>query len=254
MMGFSVVAKLLPRSTSVEPSDVALAALNCFSGRHPAGARKSELAIALADLGGSLFDRALRAVQFSLRRRECVRRVLRRLLQRDILTFQLFDFLHGRAILILVCVQVCLRRNSRGVRLAQRVFVVLVRLRGACHFRFQLLLFVLRIHEALGIIILPSIALLQLVAGLLECALVLADRVLLKLKSALERGQPGGQPRRGRLEILHTGGSQMKRRLRFLDLFIDGFDVAREIIAVQRQRYHKIAERLAHDGSPACLH
>ena len=43
----------------------------------------------------------------------------------------------------------------------------------------------------------------------------------------------------------------MKRRLRFLDLLIDGFDVAREIIAVQRQRYHKIAERLAHDGSPA---
>ena len=70
--------------------------------------------------------------------------------------------------------------------------------------------------------------------------------VIRKLEGALERGQP----RRGRLEVLHAGGSQMKRRLRFLDLLIDGFDVAREIIAVQRQRHHKIAERLAHDGSP----
>ena len=128
-----------------------------------------------------------------------------------------------------------------------------VRLRGACHFRFQLLLFVLRIHEALGVIILPVVAFLQLVAGLLEHALVLSHRVLLKPEGALERGQPGGQPRRGRLEILHAGGSQMKRRLRFLDLLIDGFNVAREVIAVQRQRYHKLAERLAHDGSPALL-
>ena len=29
-----------------------------------------------------------------------------------------------------------------------------------------------------------------------------------------------------------------------------GFDIAREIIAVQRQRYHEIAERLTHAGSP----
>ena len=129
-----------------------------------------------------------------------------------------------------------------------------IRLRGACHFRFQQLLFILRIHEALGVVILPGIAFLQLVAGQLERALVLTDRVLLKPEGTLERGQLGGQPRRGCLEILHTGGSQMKRRLRFLDLLIDGFNVAREIIAVQRQRYHKIAERLAHDGSPACLH
>ena len=60
-------------------------------------------------------------------------------------------------------------------------------LRGAGHFCFQLLLFVLRIHEPLGVVILPRIALLQLIAGLLERALVLANRVLLKLKGALKR-------------------------------------------------------------------
>ena len=131
---------------------------------------------------------------------------------------------------------------------------MLIRLSSAGHFCFQLLLFVLCVRQALGVVVLPGIALLQLIAGLLKRALVLADRVLLKPEGVLERGQPGRQSRRGCLEVLHAGGSQMKRRLRFLDLLIDGFNVAREIIAVQRQRYHKIAERLAHDGSPACLH
>jgi hypothetical protein len=64
---------------------------------------------------------------------------------------------------------------------------VLIRLRGAGHFRFQLLLFVLRVRQPLCVIVLPRIALLQLVAGLLERALILPDRVLLKLKGALKR-------------------------------------------------------------------
>ena len=172
------------------------------------------------------------------------------LFQCAVLAFQLFDFLHCGAVLALAGVQIRLRRNGRGIRLAQRIPVMPIRLRSAGHFCFQLLLFVLRIHEALGVIILPGIAFLQLVAGLLERTLILAYCILLELEGALERRQPGRQSRRGRLKILHTGGSQMKRRLRFLDLLIDGFNVAREIIAVQRQRYHKIAERLAHDGSP----
>ena len=126
-----------------------------------------------------------------MRRGECVCRVLRRLLQCDILAFQLFDFLNGGAVLALVSVQIRFRRNGRGVRLAQRVFVVLVRLCGTCHFCFQLLLFVLRIQQPLGVVILPGIAFLQLVAGLLERALILANRILLKLEGALERGQLG---------------------------------------------------------------
>ena len=113
------------------------------------------------------------------------------------------------------------------------MLIVLIRLCGAGYFCFQLLLFVLRVGQPLCIIVLPGITLLQLIAGLLKRALVLADRILLKLEGALERGQLGGQPRRGRLKILHACGSQMKRRFRFLDLLIDGFDIAREIIAVQ---------------------
>ena len=128
---------------------------------------------------------------------------------------------------------------------------MLIRLRGAGHFRFQLLLFVLCVRQALGIIVLPGIALLQLIAGLLKRTLVLTDSVLLKLKGTLKRGQFGGQTRCCRLEILHAGGSQMKRRFRFLYLPVDGFNIARKVIAVQRQRYHEIAERLAHAGSPA---
>ena len=64
---------------------------------------------------------------------------------------------------------------------------MLIRLRGAGHFRFQLLLFVFRIRQALGVVILPGITLLQLVAGLLERTLVLTDSILLKLKGSLKR-------------------------------------------------------------------
>ena len=46
-------------------------------------------------------------------------------------------------------------------------------------------------------------------------------------------GGLGGQTGRGRLEILHARGGQPERRLRFLDLLIDGFDIAGKIIAVQ---------------------
>ena len=63
---------------------------------------QSELAAALVDLGDSLFNRALRAVQLGLRRGECVRCVLRRFFQRDVLAFQLFDFLNGSAVFALI--------------------------------------------------------------------------------------------------------------------------------------------------------
>ena len=56
----------------------------------------------MVDLGGSFLHCTLRAVQLGLRRGECVRCVLRRLFQRDVLAFQLFDFLNGSAILALI--------------------------------------------------------------------------------------------------------------------------------------------------------
>ena len=101
---------------------------------------------------------------------------------------QLFDFLNGSAILVLISVQIRHCGNRCGIRFAQRILIVLIRLRGAGHFCFQLLLFVLRVRQALRVIVLPGITLLQLVAGLLERSLILPDCVLLKLKGALKRG------------------------------------------------------------------
>ena len=65
------------------------------------------------------------------------------------------------------------------------MLIVLIRLRSAGYFFFQLLLFVLRVGQTLRIIVLLGITLLQLIAGLLKRALVLADRVLLQLEGAL---------------------------------------------------------------------
>ena len=101
------------------------------------------------------------------------------LFQRDVLTFQLFEFLNRSTILALIGVQIRLRGDGRGVRFAQRMLIVLIRLCGAGYFCFQLLLFVLRVGQPLCIIVLPGITLLQLIAGLLKRALVLANRVLL---------------------------------------------------------------------------
>ena len=101
--------------------------------------------------------------------------------------FQLFDFLNGSTVFALIGVQICLRGDGRGIRFAQRIFIVLIRLRGAGHFRFQLLLFVLRVRQPLRVVVLPRIALLQLIAGLLKRTLILAYCVLLKLEGALER-------------------------------------------------------------------
>ncbi len=60
-------------------------------------------------------------------------------------------------------------------RFAQRILIVPVCLRGAGYFRFQLLLFVLRVRQPLRVVVLPCIALLQLIAGLLKRALILPE-------------------------------------------------------------------------------
>ena len=93
----------------------------------------------------------------------------------------------AEAILALVGVQICLGRNRRGIRFAQRIFIVLIGLRSAGYFLLQLLLFVLRVRQPLRVVVLPCIALLQFIAGLLERALILPDRILLKLKGSLKR-------------------------------------------------------------------
>ena len=167
--------------------DAALTGLNHFSGRRPAGAGQSEFAVALVNFSGGFLHRALCAVQFGLRRGECVRRVLCRLFQRDVLPLQLFDFLNGSAILVLISVQIRHCGNRCGIRFAQRILIVLIRLRSAGHFCFQLLLFVSRVRQPLRVVVLPCIALLQFIAGLLERALILPDRILLKLKGPLKR-------------------------------------------------------------------
>ena len=106
--------------------NTALTGLNRFSGRRPTGTRKGELAVALVNFSGSFLHCALRTVQFGLRRGECVRRVLRRLFQRDVLTFQLLDFLNGSAIFALISVQICLCSNRRRIRFAERILIVLI--------------------------------------------------------------------------------------------------------------------------------
>ena len=83
-----------------------------------------------------------------------------------------------------------------------------------------------------------------------QCTGVLIDNILLEFHSPLQCVQLGGEPCGGGFKILHTGSGQLEARFCLLYLLVDGLDVSGEIIRFQRQRYDKIAERFAHQGSP----
>ena len=231
--------------------DSLFAADDGLPGGVPLCLGKGKLPVAFVDLAGRFPHSRFRAVELSLRGGEGVGGILRGFLQRDVLPLQ-FAYLHALvAVLNLDCVQICLCRNGRGVGFTERGLVVLVRRSGVRDFLLQLCLTGLRVRQTLVIVVLTVVTLLKFAARLCERALVLYDRILLQGELTLQCGQLRRQPSSGGLEVIHTRACQLECRLRFLYLLLDGFDVAGEVIAVQRQRYHQIAERFAQSFSPA---
>ena len=148
------------------------------------------------------------------------------------MTFELLDLLGGFSVLDLDRIKVCLCRNGRGVRFAQRCFIVCVRGCGVRHFLLELGLLLLGVLQPLCVVVLAVVALAELITGGLQRLLILTDGIFLQGELPLQRSQMGGKPRRGLLKVVHPGTCQLERGLRFLDLLLDGFDVAGEVIAV----------------------
>ena len=217
-------------------------------GRVPAGLRQAQRLVAGGDLRGGLLDGGACAVQLRLGRGKSVGGVLRGLFQRHLLAFQLLDLSRLLAVFFLDEIKIAFGRDGGGVRLAQRVAVLAVGARRAGDFLFELCLPVLCLFKPPGIFALPGVAFLQLVAGLLERAPILADGVLLQGHGALERVQLGRQPGSGLFKALHARAGQFEGGLRLLDLLLHGADVAGKVVAVERQRYDQIAERFAQKG------
>ena len=86
-----------------------------------------------------------------------------------------------------------------------------------------------------------------------SCSLpfVLRDGVLLQGQPALQRGELGAQAGGGLLKALDARSGQLELALRFRDLLVHRADVPREVVRLQRQRYHKLPQRFAHALSPA---
>ena len=171
-------------------------------------------------------------------------------MQRRVLPGELFDLLHGGAVLGLERVQIGPRGDGGGVAVAQRLRKGAHLLRGGSHLRLKRLLGGSGVGKALGVVALPGKALLQLVVGGGERALVLRDGLLLKREPPLKRGQLRTQSFRTLLEALHARGGEAKLALRLGDLLLDRADVAGKVVGLKRQGHYQVAEGFAHAVSP----
>ena len=124
-------------------------------------------------------------------------------------------------------------------------------LRGLSDLFFQCQLRLLCILQTLSILNLTVIAFLQLGIRRVQRALILRDRCFLQRQLPLQRAQMRCKPGGCIFKVFNTGRCKAEIRLRFLDLLVDGFDIAGEVVRLKGQRHHKVTERLAHWFSPA---
>ena len=158
---------------------------------------------------------------------------MRALLERRVLPGELFYLLHGGAVLGLERIQIGPCGDGGGVAVAQRLRKGAHLLRSGGHLRLERLLGGSGVGEALGVVALPGKALLQLVVGGGERALILRDGLLLKREPPLERGQLRSQPFRTLLEALHARGGKAELAFRFGDLLLDRADVAGKVVRLK---------------------
>ena len=205
--------------------------------------------------GGFRFPHSgLSAIQLRLLGGYGVRCVLCRPAKRVLLPGEGVDLFGCRTVFLLRGFHVGFRRKGRGVGFAQLIFVLLIQSGRLIDGIAQRCLPLTGVVQPLRIIGLTVIALGQLGGGLLQRTLVLRHHILLQLQLSLQRGQLCRQPFCGVFKALHTGGSQLEVRLRFLDLLIDRLDVAGEVFGIQGQRHDEVAEGFSHECSLPFAH
>ena len=234
-----------------EGGDGSAALVDGLSRRVPIRLRQTQRLVAAGDLRLRAPNGGAGVVEVDTRRAHRVGGALCALLEGRVLPGELFDLLHGGAVLGLERVQIGPRGDGGGVAVAQRLRKGAHLLRGGGHLCPERLLCGSGVGEALGVVALPGKALLQLVVGGGERAPVLRDGLLLKREPPLERGQLHSQPFRTLLEALHARGGEAKLALRFSDLLLDRADVAGKVVRLKRQGHHQVAEGFAHLLSPA---
>ena len=144
----------------------------------------------------------------------------------------IFDELDDSVFLVVLCVQF---RVDGGHALCGG---------GDLRFEGSVLLFGLiqRIRE----LALPGIGVFQLLVRSFQRTLVLRDGFLLQRQFLLQGGKLRLRALDGFLKVVHARGGALEFALRLLYLFVDGREIAREIVPVQRKRHHKVAQDFAH--------
>ena len=163
---------------------------------------------------------------------------------------QLFDLGGGLRILLRKRVQIGLGGQRRGIRLAQLAGKALVLLCGRGHLLLQVGILLLCRVQRFRQPALPGVGVLQLLIRRFQRPFILLDGFLLKYQFLLKAGKLTLGAGYGLLKILHARGGPPEFALGLLNLFIDGREIPRKIISIQRKRHNKVAQDFTHAGSP----
>ena len=119
-------------------------------------------------------------------------------------------------------IEVLFGSNGCGIGFAQRGSEGAVLLCRKTNLLFQRLLCGFGIRQPLCIVVLAVVALLQLGIGSSQRLFILRNRILLKLKPALQRGKLGGKTCCTLFKALNASRGESELALRFLDLLVAG--------------------------------
>ena len=227
------------------------AGIDGFPGCIPVGLCQTKRLIASGDLCFRLLHTCAGHIEVRIGLGYRIRSVLRGLFECLVLPRELLHFLQRSTVLDLERIQIGLRRDGGGIGISQRRRVGAYLLGRRRNLLLESPLGSPGGFQPLRIVVLAVVAFRQLVVGGFQRTLVLIDGVLLQRQAALQCGKLCSKARGGALEALHTGSSQLELGLRFSDLLADGLDISGEVVRLQGQRHHKVAEGFTHRVSPA---
>ena len=163
------------------------------------------------------------------------------------MAFQLSDLFGGRFVFLLEGLHL-FPGSLRGSVIVPELFPkALVFVRGRRYLLLQLLvLFLGRSQGSVQLLVLV-VGRLELVVRSLQSTLVLFHGFLLQFQFLLEGRELAFRAGSGLLEIADPGTGPPEFTLGFRDLRVDGRDIPGEIVAVQGQGHHEIAQDFSHE-------
>ena len=220
----------------------------------PRGLLDLQLLCQTADLRLRLPDGSPRVVELCLGTGHSVGVALHGLLQGIALAFQLPDLFAVGSIFLLKPFQ-----PRFGFRVGDSILMAFVSQRlklilmSTNTFR-QLRMPLPGLSQALGVFLISGMALLQTTVGGGKSAFILGYNIPLMSQIGLEHGQTTRHTGSGISEVVYASARQTKAALRLADLAVDAVDITGEVVGLQRQGDHQVAQHFGHESSPPCVY